>query len=40
MFWAILGFELRYHLRRLTTLLFFAVLFLLAFFAVASESRY
>ena len=38
MFWAILGFELRYHLRRLTTLLFFAVLFLLAFFAVASNA--
>jgi len=37
-FWTILGFELRYHLRRLTTLLFFAVMFLLAFFAVSSDA--
>ncbi|MEX0906964.1 MAG: hypothetical protein WD054_01440, partial [Gemmatimonadota bacterium] len=38
MFWPILSFELSYHLRRPVTYLYFAVLFLLAFFMIASDA--
>jgi ABC-type transport system involved in multi-copper enzyme maturation permease subunit len=38
MFWTTLRFELKYHMRRGVTWLFFAVLFLLAFFAVSTEA--
>ena len=37
MFWTVLRYELRYHLKKPVTYLYFAVLFLLAFFMVASE---
>ncbi len=38
MFWTVLRFELAYHRRRPATYLYFAVLFLIAFFALSSES--
>ncbi len=38
MFWTILRFELRYHLRRPSTYLFFLMLFLAAFFSIASDA--
>lgn len=38
MFWTVLRFELAYHRRRASTYLFFATLFLLAFFAMASSA--
>ena len=38
MFWTVLRFELAYHWRRASTYLFFATLFLLAFFAMASDA--
>jgi hypothetical protein len=38
MFWPILRFELRYHLKRPVTYLYFAIFFLLSFFTIASEA--
>jgi ABC-2 type transport system permease protein len=38
MFWPILAFELRYHLRRPVTWLYIAILFLLGFSTMASEA--
>jgi ABC-2 type transport system permease protein len=38
MFWPILAFELRYHLRRPVTWLYIVILFLLAFTTMASEA--
>lgn len=38
MFWPILLFELRYHLKRPVTYLYFAIFFLLSFFTMSSEA--
>ncbi|MGH7551823.1 MAG: hypothetical protein ACREMQ_02205, partial [Longimicrobiales bacterium] len=38
MFWATLRFEVRYHLLRPVTYLYFAFFFLLAFFFMASDA--
>jgi len=38
MFWTVFRFELRYHLRRPSTYVFFLMLFLAAFFSIASDA--
>jgi len=37
-FWTVLRFELAYHRRRPSTYLFFVTLFLLTYFAMASDA--